>query len=155
MHEAQRGEFDIFDASAFRVGIVVAQFNWDICGKLLTNAQDMGSAYGIPAGNVDVIKVAGSVEIPLVLQALAETKKYTVLLALGCVIRGETPHFEYVCKIASEGVLRVMLDFSIPIGFGVLTCNTYEQAFARVEMGGAALRAALHSKKTCANSANM
>ncbi|MBI4239417.1 6,7-dimethyl-8-ribityllumazine synthase [Candidatus Uhrbacteria bacterium] len=147
MQEAKKGEFEIFDARSFHVGIVVAQFNWDVCEKLLVNAQQMASVYTIPSEHIDVVTVAGSIEIPLALQFLAETEKYDVLLALGCVMRGETPHFDYVCKIASEGILRVSLDFSIPVGFGILTCNNFEQAHARLDAGGAALRAALHSKK--------
>ena len=147
MHTAEKGDFELFDANHFRVGIVVARFNWDVCEKLLMSAQQMCTAYHIPHEHIDVVKVAGCIEIPLALQCLAETEKYDVLLVLGCVIRGETPHFDYVCKIASEGILRVMLDFSMPVGFGILTCNTLEHALERVDTGGEALRAAVHSKK--------
>ena len=143
--EVKKGQFEIFDASAYRVGIVVAQFNRDVTDGLLVSALEIAEKYGIPREKVGVFRVPGSVEIPVVLNGLAETKKYDALVALGAVIRGETDHYDYVAKIVSEGVLRVMMDYGIPVGFGVLTCNTKEQALARAHSGGEAFVAALHS----------
>ncbi len=146
--DATKGEFEVFDAKEYKIGIVVALFNRDIGDALLSSAFEMCKQYGILDSNITVHKVAGSVEIPAVLQALAETKQYNCLVALGTIIKGETPHFDYVAKIVSEGVLRVMLDNKIPIGFGVLTCNNKEQALARVLSGGGALETALQTART-------
>lgn len=146
--DAQKMSFEVFDAHEYKVGIVMALFNKDIGDALLSSALEMCKQYNIPESNVTVYKVAGSVEVPVVLQALAETKQYNCLVALGTIIKGETPHFDYVAKIVSEGVLKVMLDNKIPIGFGVLTCNDKEQALARVLSGGGALETALQTAKT-------
>ncbi len=143
--KVHKGEFEIFDASEYRVGIVAAQFNRDVTDGLLEAALGVAEQYGITREKVGVFRVPGSVEIPVVLRGLAESGKYDALVALGAVIRGETDHYDYVAKIVSEGVLRVMLDHGIPVGFGVLTCNTKEQALARAHSGGEAVVAALHS----------
>ncbi len=150
MQNVKQGQFERFDASQWRVGIVVAQFNRDITDALLTSARQMAKEYKIADAKLEVYKVAGSVEIPVVLRAMVKSKKYAkkydCLVALGAVIRGETPHFDYVAKMASEGIQDVMKE-GIPIGFGVLTCNTHEQALARINAGGAALEAALQAAK--------
>ena len=143
--EVQKGEFEIFDASAYRVGIVSAQFNRDVTDGLLTSALETAEKYGISREKIRVFRVPGSVEIPVILKGLAESKNYDALVALGAVVRGETDHYDYVAKIVSEGVLRVMLDSGIPVGFGVLTCNMKEQALTRAHSGGEAMAAALHS----------
>lgn len=148
MRQAQRGQFEKFDASSYRAGLVVARFNYDITEALLASARKMLARYKVPEKNIKVLRVVGSVEVPLVLQKLAQTKNYDFLVAIGAVIRGETAHFDYVAKIVSEGVLRVMLDCAIPIGFSVLTTDTRDQAVARVKAGGEAVRAAIHSAKT-------
>ncbi len=145
-HVAQ-GSFEPFDASNYRVAVVAAQFNRDIGEQLLVGALEKAKQYRLADTRVKVYRVAGSIELPVVLQALAKTKDYDCLVALGVIIRGETPHFDYVAKIASEGILRVMLDFTIPIGFGVLTCDTREQALARTHVGADALIAALHAAR--------
>ncbi len=141
----QQGQFEIFDASSYRVGIVAAQFNQDICDVLLASAISKCEAYGISKENIIIKKVPGSVEIPVILKALAETKRFDCLISIGCIIRGETPHFDYVAKIVSEGVLRVMMDYGIPVGFGVLTCEDKPQALARINTGGGAVEAAIQS----------
>lgn len=142
----QRNTLQPFNASAYRVGIVVAQFNTDITEKLLASALAQAKVFKIPAKRISVYRVAGSVEIPVVLHALAHTKKFDALVALGAVIRGQTDHYEYVLKLLTEGITEVMLeDDGIPVGFGVLTCNTLAQAKARTGSGGAALVAALHN----------
>src|SRR5687768_12074584 len=144
MRNANKGDFQPFNASKWKIGIVAARFNQDITDELLKNALKAAKKYQIPVKNIKIVKVAGSIEIPLALQKLARERRYKSLLAIGCVIRGETPHFDYVCKMVSEGVLRVQLDESISIGFGILTCNTLAQAKARAHLGGEHLAAALH-----------
>lgn len=143
--QVQKGQFEKFDASSYKIAIVTARFNREICDGLLESALKTCEQYGIK--NPSVYKVPGSVEIPVILKILASTKKYDCLVALGAVIRGETPHFEYVAKMTSEGVLRVMMDYEIPIGFGVLTCENQDQAIARVHVGGEAVEAGLQSAK--------
>lgn len=148
MRQADTGDFQLFDAARWKIGIVVAQFNKDITEKLLESALARAEQYRIPSENITIIRVAGCVEIPLALQLLIDSSDYTTLLAIGCVIRGETPHFDYVNKFVCEGVLRVTLDNKIPIGFGVLTCESHAQAVARQDLGGDHLDAALHLAQT-------
>ena len=143
MQQAEQGEHKIFDASGWRIGIVVAQFNQSITDQLYKSAIKRAEDYGLDANNIDVIKVAGSVELPVALQYMAQTGQYQALLAVGCVIRGETPHFDYVCQFATQGILRVQLDYKIPIGFGVLTCENEAQAKSRAKLGGEHLDAAM------------
>lgn len=143
MQKADRKEFAPFDARAWKLGIVVARFNQQITAQLYTSAMARAAEYQMVSENITTIDVAGAVEIPLALQSLARTGQYEALLAIGCVINGETPHFEYVCKYVTEGVLRVQLDAHVPIGFGVLTCNDDAQAQARAQLGGEHLDAAL------------
>jgi len=147
MQKANRGDFAPFDAHDWKIGIVVAQFNAHITEQLYESAVARAADYGIAADNIATIRVAGAVEIPLALQSLAERDEYRALLAVGCVINGETPHFDYVCKFVTEGILRVQLDTSVPIGFGVLTCGNEAQAVARAHLGGEHLDAALHLAK--------
>ncbi|HYF04666.1 MAG TPA: 6,7-dimethyl-8-ribityllumazine synthase [Patescibacteria group bacterium] len=126
-----------------KVGIVVAKFNSDITSKLLASAQKTLALCGVKKGNIAVVEVAGAAELPHGLQRLALKKRFDCLVALGCIIKGETPHFDYVCKMAQEGVLRVSLDYVVPIGFGVVTVNNLKQANARIYVGGEAALAAL------------
>jgi 6,7-dimethyl-8-ribityllumazine synthase len=147
MQNAQNKSFELFDASKYKVGVVVAQFNSGITEQLLASALQMLEKYGVAQKNIIVKHVAGSVEIPVVLNAMAKTKKFNCLVALGTVIRGDTSHYDYVCKIVSDGVLRVMLDYTLPVGFGILTTENEAQAQARVGSGGGAVEAALHAAK--------
>ncbi|MBI4426181.1 MAG: 6,7-dimethyl-8-ribityllumazine synthase [Candidatus Kerfeldbacteria bacterium] len=142
MQRRRRSAIDIVAPRA-SVGVVVSRFNHEITSRLLADASQALRRYRVKEKNVTVVSVAGSVEIPYALQHLARLKRYDCLVALGCVIRGATAHFDYVCKMVQEGVLRVMLDHHIPIGFGVLTVNTLEQAQARIHVGGEAVAAAL------------
>jgi 6,7-dimethyl-8-ribityllumazine synthase len=82
------------------------------------------------------VTVPGAVELPLAARELAETSHYAGVVALGCVIRGETAHFDYVCQFATDGILRVQLDQELPVGFGLITCDTLEQAQSRAQLGG-------------------
>lgn len=138
---------EIFDASDLKVGVVVARFNKEITEALLQNALDTLQEYRVNMEDVEIIHVAGSAEIPYALQKLALAKKYHCLVALGCIIRGETAHFEYVCNMAQQGILRVSLDNHLPIGFGVLMTENIAQAEARIHVGGEAAVAALELAK--------
>lgn len=150
MQHAQQANHETFDASSWRIGIVVAQFNTGVTDRLYQSALKRAAEYGMSEANIFTIKVAGSAEIPLALQHLAASGEYQALLAIGCVIRGDTPHFDYVCKFVTEGVLRVQLDHKIPVGFGVLTCNDQAQAEARANLGGDHLDAAVQLAKALA-----
>ncbi|MDO8626522.1 MAG: 6,7-dimethyl-8-ribityllumazine synthase [Candidatus Magasanikbacteria bacterium] len=155
MLKAELGKFKKFDAKNYKVGIVAAQFNADITTELLKFAKKMLTAYRVLPKNIEIVYVPGSVEIPVVLQAMAEKRigkgsgknKYDCLVALGAVIRGETTHYDYVCKMVSEGVMRVALDYNIPVGFGVLTVENKKQARERLGVGGGAVEAALQTAK--------
>lgn len=126
-----------------RVGLVVARFNGDITSRLLEDALEALRQSGIKEKDITVVSVPGAAEIPFVLQQMARKKKYHALAALACIVRGDTPHFDYVCKIAVEGLLEVQLDFDVPIGMGILTLNNLKQAKQRYHVGGDAVLAAL------------
>ena len=122
-----------------RVGIVASLFNKDIVDSLIFMTIKALTSHGIGSEQIDIRRVPGAYEIPLMCKALAARKSnahvgqpaYDGLIVLGCVIRGETLHFEQVAQAASEGVLRVSLDHTLPIGYGVLAVNTLNQAIAR------------------------
>lgn len=131
------------DGKRLKAGIVVARWNNEITDGLLKSTLVMLKKNKLNKKNIKVISVAGSVEIPFALHKLAMSRKYDFLVAIGCIIRGSTPHFDYVCKMAQEGILEVMLEDDIPVGFGVLTVDNTKQARARMHVGGEAALAAL------------
>ncbi len=114
-----------------KFGIVVARFNDFITGKLLEGAQDALLRHGVNEEDIEVTWVPGSFEIPLVAQKLAGTKRYDAIICLGAVIRGGTPHFEYVAAEVTKGIAQVSLSTGLPVIYGVLTCDTLEQAIER------------------------
>ena len=114
-----------------KIGVVVARFNEFITGKLLSGAKDALLRLGVVEENIDVAWVPGSFEIPLVAQKLAQSKKYDAVICLGTVIRGATPHFEYIAAEVSKGIAKIGLDTGIPVIFGVITADTLEQAIER------------------------
>jgi len=114
-----------------KVGIVVGRFNEFISGKLLEGALDGLKRHGVEEGDINIAWVPGSFEIPLTAQRMARTGNYDGVICLGAVIRGETPHFEYVSAEVAKGVAKVGLDTDIPVIFGVLTTDTIEQAISR------------------------
>jgi len=114
-----------------KIGIVVARFNEFITGKLLSGAKDALFRHGVDEENIDIAWVPGSFEIPLVAKKLALSKKYDAVVCLGTVIRGATPHFEYIAAEVSKGIATVALDAGIPVIFGVITADTLEQAIER------------------------
>lgn len=130
MNDAKSIEGDLVIRRA-RFGIALARFNSFIGERLLEAALDTLTRHGADAAGIDVVRVPGAFELPLALKAMAAAKKYDALIALGCVIRGETPHFEYVAGECAKGVSAVMLGHDIPIAFGVLTTDTIEQAIER------------------------
>ena len=132
-------------ALGLRFGIVASRFNDFIVDRLLKAALETLAGAGADAEDLDVVRVPGAFEIPLALKLLADGDRYDGLLAIGCVIRGETPHFDYVAGEASRGVTDVSLEHRIPVGFGILTVDTIEQARARSgpESGNKGAEAAL------------
>ncbi len=117
------------DSSGRRIGIAAGRFNQEIVDRLLEGALSALEETGTDRDAVELVRVPGAFELPLAVQKLAE--KCDAVIALGCVIRGETPHFEYVSEAASQGLERVSLDSGTPVGFGVLTTDDVEQALAR------------------------
>ena len=114
-----------------KIGIVVGRFNEFITGKLLTGAEDALRRHGVRETDVDVAWVPGAFEIALVAKKMAQTDKYDAIITLGTVIRGSTPHFDYVSNEVSKGVASVSMEAEIPVIFGVLTTDTIEQAIER------------------------
>ena len=119
-----------------RVGIVLSRFNAKVGDGLLAGALRALSEAGVAEGDITVVSVPGALESPLALQQLAQTDDYDALVALGAVIRGETYHFEIVCNESAAGLSSVALEFGIPIGNGILTCETDAQATARMDAKG-------------------
>jgi 6,7-dimethyl-8-ribityllumazine synthase len=125
------------------VGIVVSRFNGEIVNKLLAAALAELERAGVGKSTITVMAVPGAFELPLGAMALAKTRRYSCIVALGCVIRGETPHFDYVAGEAASGLQLAALETGVPVAFGVLTVDTAEQAEARVDRGADAVRTAL------------
>jgi 6,7-dimethyl-8-ribityllumazine synthase len=119
------------NGEGLRFALVVSRFNEFISSKLLSGAWDCLTRHGADAALVDVAWVPGAFEIPLIAQRLAATKRYDAIICLGAVIRGSTPHFDYVSGEVAKGVAKVQLDAGIPVIFGVLTTDTIEQAVER------------------------
>jgi 6,7-dimethyl-8-ribityllumazine synthase len=117
--------------SGLKIGIVVGRFNEFITSKLLGGAQDALKRHGVNEEDMDIAWVPGAFEIPLIAQKMAESKKYDAVITLGTVIRGATPHFDYVCNEAAKGVASTSLKSGIPVVFGVLTTDSIEQAIER------------------------
>jgi len=117
--------------TGLKVGIVVSRFNELLGSRLLSGAQDALVRHGVDSGDIDVAWVPGAFEIPLVADKLAKSGRYDAVIALGVVIRGGTPHFEYVAAEVSKGVAKVSLDAGIPVLFGIITADTIEQAVER------------------------
>lgn len=125
------------------VGIVVSRFNGELTTQILASALEELEAAGVPRERTLVVPVPGAFELPLAAMALAKTRRYSCIVALGCVIRGETPHFDYVAGEAASGLQLAALETGVPVSFGVLTCDTTAQAEARVDKGAEAVRTAL------------
>jgi 6,7-dimethyl-8-ribityllumazine synthase len=119
------------DATGLKVAIVAARFNDFIVNRLVDGALDYLELQGFDRADITLVRVPGAFELPLICQKLATGKKYNGILALGAVIRGSTPHFDYVCGEAVKGLAHTMLAHNVPLGFGLLTCDTIDQAIER------------------------
>jgi len=125
------------------VGIVVSRAEVDVTNRLLASALAELDRAGVSRDQVLVMAVPGAFELPIGAMALAKTRRYACIVALGCVIRGETPRFDYISGEAASGLQLAALETGVPVSFGVLTVDTLEQATARVASGAAAVRTAL------------
>lgn len=144
MFGAEKGKADRLDGKKLRIGIVQARFNESITDTLATSALAELHALGVPADHITLVKVPGALEVPVALQAMAETDRYDALIALGCIVRGETYHFELVANESGAGVSRVSLDYQLPIANAIITTENLAQAVARqTEKGTDAARVAV------------
>jgi 6,7-dimethyl-8-ribityllumazine synthase len=137
-----------YDATGLRFGIVVARFNKFVTGKLLSACIEGLSKHGAKQDDIEAVRVPGAFEIPLVARAMARTKRFDAVICLGAVIRGDTPHFDYISAEASRGIGQAALDTDVPIIFGLLTTNTIAQAIERSDptkfnRGGEAAKSAI------------
>ena len=124
------------DAKGLRIAIVATRFNDFIVERLVDGAVDYLERHGLDAANLTIVRIPGAFELPLICQKLAASRKYDGIVALGAVIRGATPHFDYVCAEASKGIAHVTLEYNLPVGFGLLTCDSIEQAIERAGSKG-------------------
>lgn len=136
------------NATGLKFGIVVAKFNKFVTSKLLSSCLDKLTKHGVEADDIEVVRVPGAFEIPLVAKTLAATKRFDAVICLGAVIRGDTPHFEYISAEASRGISQASLETDVPIIFGVLTTETVAQAIergdpAKFNRGGEAAKSAI------------
>jgi 6,7-dimethyl-8-ribityllumazine synthase len=131
------------DGSRRGVAIVASRFNGEITNKLLEAALEELDEAGVRREAITVMPVPGAFELPLAAMALAKTRRYACVVALGCVVRGETPHFDFIASEAASGLQLAALETGVPVAFGVLTVDVVEQAEARVSKGAEAVRTAL------------
>jgi 6,7-dimethyl-8-ribityllumazine synthase len=131
------------DGTRRGVAIVASRFNGEITNKLLEAALEELDEAGVQRNAITVMPVPGAFELPLAAMALAKTRRYACVVALGCVVRGETPHFDFIASEAASGLQLAALETGVPVAFGVLTVDVVEQALARVSKGAEAVRTAL------------
>ncbi len=133
------------NAAGFRFGIVVSRFNEFITERLLRSAYDGLLRSGAGEKDIQIVRVPGSFEIPSAARTLAETKKYDVIICLGCLLRGDTPHYDVIANEVTRGIGQSAQETGVPHAFGVLTCDTLEQAIDRagLKMGNKGFEAAL------------
>jgi 6,7-dimethyl-8-ribityllumazine synthase len=129
----KRGELR---ADGLRFGVVVARFNSFITDRLLAAALDTLRAAGAGDADVEVVRVPGSFEIPVAAKQLAKTGRVQAILCIGCILRGETTHYDYVCTESARGIMLAQMDTGVPMAFCVLTCDTLEQAIDRAGLKG-------------------
>lgn len=123
------------DGTGLRVGIVVSRFNRTVTEALLVGALEALAEHGVAAEDTVVVRVPGAFEVPFAARRLAGAGVYDAILCLGAVVRGETPHFEYIAAEVTRGIGRIVEDHRLPIAFGILTTDTIEQALARAGEG--------------------
>ena len=131
------------DGGRRSVAVVVAKFNGQITSRLLERALEELEVANVPREAVTIVPVPGAFELPLTAIALAKTRRYACIVALGCVVRGETPHFDFVAGEAASGLQLAAIETGVPVSFGVLTTETIEQAHARIDRAADAVRGAL------------
>lgn len=131
-------------SKGFKYALVVSRFNHFITEKLLDGARDALSRSGAADTEIDVFKVPGAFEIPLTVKRIAQKKKYDAIICLGSIIRGETPHFDYIASEVSKGIAMLNLEYAIPISFGIITADNTDQAIERAgnKMGNKGFQAA-------------
>jgi 6,7-dimethyl-8-ribityllumazine synthase len=129
------GEADLKKCAQLRVAIAASQWHAAVMGALVDNAREALAELGI--GEPTVVRVPGCFELPVAARALAR-QRYDAIVALGVVVRGGTPHFDYVCRAATDGLTSVAVECGVPVGFGVLTCDTEQQALDRAGLPGSA-----------------
>ena len=120
-----------FDARGRRIALVASRFNEFFTRELLAGAHDCLDRHGVPAANVDSVWVPGSFELPLVAQRLARGGRYGAVICLGCLVQGDTPHFQLVAAEVTKGIAQIGLETGVPVVFGVVTAETLEQAIER------------------------
>jgi 6,7-dimethyl-8-ribityllumazine synthase len=125
------GERGGLNAAGLRFGIIVSDFNAFVTDRLLAGALDAFASAGAAKQQLEIIRVPGAFELPVAAKMLAATGRFDSLVCIGCVLRGETSHYDYVCSETARGIQLAQLDTGVPIGFCVLTCDTREQALAR------------------------
>ncbi len=123
-------------AAGLKIAIVATRFNDFVVSRLVSGAMDFLVRHGMSEEDATLVRIPGAFELPLVCRKLAASGKYDGIVALGAVIRGGTPHFDYVCSEAAKGLAHVSLEQGIPLGFGLLTCDTLEQAIDRAGAKG-------------------
>jgi 6,7-dimethyl-8-ribityllumazine synthase len=133
------------------VGIVVSRFNGEVTGGLLTSALDELAERGVGPDSITVMPVPGAFELPIAAMALAKTRRFACIVALGCVIRGDTPHFDYVASEAASGLQLAAIETGVPVAFGVLTLDRPDQAEPRYAKGAEAVVTALEMADLFAN----
>ena len=133
----------VADGTKRGVAIVASRFNGEITNRLLQSALEELDEAGVRREAVTIMPVPGAFELPLAAMALAKTRRYACVVALGCVVRGETPHFDFIASEAASGLQLAALETGVPVAFGVLTVDVVEQAQARVGKGAEAVRTAL------------
>ena len=123
-------------ADGFRFGVVVARFNSFITDRLLAAALDALHAAGAREEDIEIVRVPGSFEIPVAAKHLAKTRRVQAILCIGCILRGETSHYDYVCSESARGIMLAQMDTGVPMAFCILTCDTLEQAIDRAGLKG-------------------
>jgi 6,7-dimethyl-8-ribityllumazine synthase len=121
----------MLQGKGLKIGVVVSRFNEFFSGKLLEGAQDALLRHGVSEDDIEIAWTPGSFEIPLIAQKMAETKKYDAVICLGAVVRGSTPHFDYISSEVTKGIAQAGLSTGVPVIFGVITTDTLEQAIER------------------------
>ena len=135
-----------FDGSRYTVGIVTAQFNDHITDPMLDHCiKTLTTTFSVDQKNITSVRVPGAADAPAVLSAMARSNKYDAIIVMGAIIRGETAHFDYVSELVTYGVKDIQIQHAIPVAFGVLMCDTQQQAEDRIILGKEFAAAALHT----------